>query len=80
MEHELLTAPELLSSFPVLSGGRVAQFFVFCVVFCRSLFALLSFFCWSVYFLSFFDLRIIPLVSSNYSYQLARAKKHQSEV
>ena len=34
-------APEFT---PVFSGFRVAQFFVFCVMFCRLLFVLLSFF------------------------------------
>jgi hypothetical protein len=39
----------------------------FCIVFCRSLFVLLSLFCWPFYCLSFFDLLflVIPLVSSN---------------
>ena len=45
---------------------------VLCVMFCRSLFVLLSFFFWSLCFLSFFDLRILinPLVSSNSSFKL----------
>jgi hypothetical protein len=38
---------------------------VFCVVFCRSLFVLLSLFVVSLYYLSFLDLRLLitPLVS-----------------
>ena len=34
---------------PVLSGVRVTRFLVFCVMFCRSLFALLNFFFWPLY-------------------------------
>ena len=42
---------------------------VFYVMFCRSLFVL--FFFWSLYCLSFFDLRLlVALVSSNFSYIL----------
>ena len=40
VEQELLTLPEHLSSHPVFGGVRVARFFVFCVMFCRSLFVL----------------------------------------
>jgi len=57
MEQALLTLPEHLNSSPVFSGVRVARALVFCVVFCRSLFILLSFFFWSLYCLSF-DLRL----------------------
>jgi len=46
---------------------RVTRSLLFCVVFCRSLFVLLSNFFWPLCCLSFFDLRllIIPLISSN---------------
>jgi len=46
---------------------RVDQSLVFCVVFCRSLFVLLSFFIWSLRCLSF-DLRLLitHLVSSDF--------------
>ena len=46
----------------------------FCVVFCRSLFVLLSFFFWPLRCLSFFDLRILitTLVSSNSSQIVTR--------
>ena len=56
----------LQSCSPVFSGVRVARSVVFCVLFVRSLFVLLSFFIWSLCCLSF-DLRILstPLVSSN---------------
>jgi hypothetical protein len=49
---------------------RVAWYLVFCVMFCRSLFVLWFFFCWSLCCLSF-DLRLLitPLVSSNSSSQ-----------
>jgi hypothetical protein len=54
-----------LSSFK-LSGVRVSQSFVCCVVFCKSLFVLLYFFYWSSYCVYFSDLRLLitPLVSS----------------
>jgi hypothetical protein len=49
----------------VFSGVHVARSLVFCVMFCRSLYVLLSFFFWPLCGLSFFDLRILitPLVS-----------------
>ena len=40
VEQEILTLPEHPSSLPVFSGVHVAQFLVFCVVFCRLLIAL----------------------------------------
>ena len=46
VEQELPTLPDHLSSPPVLSGIRVARSFIFCVVLCRSLFVLFSFFVW----------------------------------
>ena len=42
VEQELPTLPQHTSSRPLFSGVRVAQILVFCVVFCRSLFAHLS--------------------------------------
>ena len=42
MPHERLTLPEHLCSPPGFSGVRVSQSLVFFVVFCRSLFVLLS--------------------------------------
>ena len=63
VEQELLTLPEHLNSPPGFNGVRVARSYVFCVVFCRSLFIFLSFFLlvivfsvlyfWSLCFLSF---------------------------
>ena len=69
MEQELLTLSEPMSSPPVFSGICVARSLVFCVMFCGSLFVLLSFFFWTLCCLSFFDLRILitPLVSSSSS-------------
>jgi hypothetical protein len=46
--HKLLTLPEHMSSRPVFSGVRVTQCLFFYVVLCRSLFVLLSLFCWSL--------------------------------
>jgi hypothetical protein len=59
-----------LSSPPVFREVRVARSWVFCVVFCRWLFVLLSFLLWPLCCLFFFDLRILitSLVSSNSSY------------
>jgi hypothetical protein len=55
----------------VLSGVHLAQSKIFGVVFRRSLFVILSFFVWPLYYLSF-DLRflITPLVSSNFPFEL----------
>jgi hypothetical protein len=51
---------------PIFSGVRVAQYLIICVVFCRSLFAILIlaivFFCPSTYLLLF-----TPFVSSHFS-------------
>jgi hypothetical protein len=60
-------APDFTS---VLSGVRVARSLVFFVMFCRSLFVLLSSFFIPSCCLSFFNLRILitPLASSNSSY------------
>ena len=55
VEHDLLTIPEHPSSPRDFSGIHFAQFFVFCIALCRSLFVV-------GHCLSFFDLRIlIPL-------------------
>ena len=64
LEQEVPTLPEHLGSPSVLVG------FVFCVVYCRLLFVVWSFFFWPLHSLSFFDLRILItlLVSSNSSY------------
>jgi hypothetical protein len=43
VEQELPTLPEHLSSPPVFSGVLVPRPLVFCVMFCRSLFVMLSF-------------------------------------
>jgi hypothetical protein len=68
VEQQLLTLAEHnISSLTVYSWICVAQSLVFCVMFCRSLFVLLSFFFWPLYCLSSFDILLlfIPLVSSN---------------
>jgi hypothetical protein len=65
----LSRAPEFTLVFlRIVSLGKS---FVFCVVFCRSLFVLLFFFHWPFYCLLFFKLwfMITTLVSSNFSYQ-----------
>ena len=70
MEQELLTLQtEHTSSPPVFSGDRATRSLVLCVMICKSLFVLLSFFFWQLCCL-FFDLCIMitPLVSSSPSY------------
>ena len=44
VEQELLTLPEHLGSSPIFSEFVLFDLLVFCVMFCRSLFVLLSFF------------------------------------
>jgi hypothetical protein len=70
MQKELLTLPEHQSSPAMFSGVRVARSLIFCVVLCRSLHVMLSFFIWSLYYLSFFELLLlsISLVSSTFSF------------
>jgi hypothetical protein len=56
VEHELLTLPEHLIS-PLIfsfSGVHVAHSLIFCVLFCWSMFVLLSLLFWSLYCLSFY--------------------------
>ena len=70
VEQELLTLYDHLSSHPVFSGVRVARSLVFCVVFCRSLFVLLSFFPLLIVLSLLLRLTgsdYLPLVSSNSS-------------
>jgi hypothetical protein len=61
--------PDHTSSLLVYSGVSVARSVVLCVMFCRLLFVLLSFFFWPLCCLSL-DLRLLitPLVSSNFFY------------
>ena len=58
MEQELLTLPEHLSSHPGFSGALVDKSLVFCVVFCKTLIFLLSFFLLAIVLHVFFDLRL----------------------
>jgi len=60
----------------IFSVDHVAQSLVFCVVLCRSLFVLLSFFFWPLNCLSL-DLRLLitPLVSSSLSYNTQDCEK-----
>ena len=73
VENELFTLPEHLSSPPVFNVVRFARSLVFYVMFCCSLFVLLSFFFLSLCCLSFeLRLPITPLVSSNISKKNSR--------
>jgi hypothetical protein len=72
-----LTASSTMSTIPntwiyVFSGVRVAQSSVFCVVFYRSLFVLLSFSIWPLHCQYFCEWRLLvtPVVSSKLSVQL----------
>ena len=73
VEQERLTLSDHSSSHPYFSWVRGARSFVFCVVVCRSVFALLSSYIWPLHCLSIFDLPLLitPLISSNFSYILA---------
>jgi hypothetical protein len=87
--QELLALPEHMSSPPVFSEVCVARSFVFCVMFCRSLFVLLSFFFWPLcclwctksdyhfgifkLFLRFLCEIIIPLTKTTKLMQLSRS-------
>ena len=67
VEQELLTLQEHRSSPPIFRDVRVSLSLVFCLVLCRSLFVLLSFCAWTLYYLSFdFRLLITSLVSSTF--------------
>ena len=76
-------APAFTADF---SEVRVARSLVFCVMFCRSLFVLLSFFPWPLYCLPFFDVRLLvtPLTYSNFRHFLLKflyqARKVRSRV
>ena len=59
VEQELLSLPEHLRSPTDFIGVRAARSLVFCVVFCRLLFVLLSLFFWPLFCLSFCDIRIL---------------------
>jgi hypothetical protein len=74
VEQELPTLLEHLSSLPDFREVHVAWSLVFCVMFCRSLFVLMSFIFWPLCCLSFFDLQIMitPLASSSSSCQWFR--------
>ena len=68
VEQELLSLPEHLRSPRIFCEVRLGRSVVFCVVFCRSLFVLLFFFCCPLCHL-FFNLRLLitTLVYSNLS-------------
>jgi hypothetical protein len=59
VEQELLTLPEHMSVHPVISEVHVARSLILCVMFCTSLFVLLSISFWSLFCLSFFDVWIL---------------------
>ena len=62
VEHELLTLPEHLISLLIFSGVHVAHSLIFCVLFCWSIFVLLSLLFWSLYCLSFILVTVLPVL------------------
>ena len=79
VEQELLTLPEHHSLHPVFIEVHVAQVLDFCVVFCRSLFVLLSLFFWPLCCL-FFEVRflITSFTSSNLLQEDTSIYEHHS--
>jgi hypothetical protein len=76
VEQELLTLPEHWSLSPVFSGVRVARSFrVSCVVFCRSLFVLLSLFLCPLCCVSFFELWILITKGNQNPIRIHNSKK-----
>jgi hypothetical protein len=69
VEQERLTLSDHSSSHPYFSWVRGARSLFLCVVFCRSLSVYSSILFWSLYWLSFLNLRLLTtlLVSSNLS-------------
>jgi hypothetical protein len=65
MDQERLTLSGHPSSPPVFIGLRVAQSLVFCVMFCRSLFVLLSFF-----FLAIVLSVLLRFMASDYTFDI----------
>jgi len=55
----LLSFLQHLSSHPIFCRIWIVPSLVFCVIFCRSLFVLLSFFFWPLYCQSFFDWQLL---------------------
>ena len=71
VEQELLTLLEHLRWPPLFRWVHVRRSLFTCVMFCWLLFALLSFFFWPLYYLSFeLQLLITPSMSSNFSFTL----------
>ena len=56
-------------SSPIFSGVSVAQSVVFCLMFCRSLFVLLSFFFWPLHCLLFIGIPAHSIQTSNLNWQ-----------
>ena len=65
MDQERLTLSGHPSSPPVFIGLRVARSLVFCVMFCRSLFVLLSFF-----FLAIALSVLLRIMASDYTFDI----------
>jgi len=75
VERKSTTLPEHMSSSLVFSGVRVAESLVFCVVFWRSLFVLLSF-SFAHCMVCPLHFLITPLVSSIFSYTTNKIQKY----
>ena len=62
VEQEMNNIQAHMSSTPDFSGVRIARPWGFYVVLCTSLFVRLSFFVFPLYYLSFFDLRLLIIL------------------
>ena len=64
VEQKLFTFLEHLSSSPIICVVRVVRSLVFCVVFCRSLFVLVSFFPLTIV------LSVLRITNSDYTFDI----------
>ena len=74
VEQELIILSEHLSS--LTPPDFSAQSLVLCIVFCRSLFIFCLFYFWSLYYLSFFDLRLFEQLFGIFKLVLGKKKWH----
>jgi hypothetical protein len=74
VEQELPILPEHLSSLPIFSGVHVTWSFVLCVMFCRSLFVLLSFFFLAIV------LSVLRFMDSDYPFGILLTSKFKKIV
>jgi hypothetical protein len=73
--QEPITLPQHMSSSWILVGFVLFEYLVFCVMFCGSLFVLLSFFFWLLHCLSFFDLWLLMTLCHLQTFRQVRVKQ-----